>query len=97
MNFDWLNVPDVDLDLTLAPLDLLKAARLGDHAINEIQFREQFLKMNRDRSCELLIRALARVGLARALADAYERKFPPRYPDDFYDYDLSNVVPLPLP
>jgi hypothetical protein len=97
MNFDWLDVPDVDLDLTLAPLDLIKAARLGDHALGEAQFREQFLKMNRDRSCELMIRSLARVGLARALADAYEREFPRHYPEDYGELDLSNVVQLPRP
>jgi len=95
MNFDWLDVADIRLDLTLAPMDLLKAARLGGNAIGEAQFAEQLTQMHRDRSCKLLILALARVGIARALIDSYEREYPPRYPEDYCDYDLSNVVPLP--
>lgn len=94
MNLNWLeDAGPVAFTMTLDGHELLKAARLGCDYVRKPEYeavRNELAAIGDGGAAVLLIR----IALYEAMLESFDRRFPARYPDDFADDELRNVIPF---
>lgn len=94
MNLSWLeHEGPVEIAVRLEGRELLKAARIGCDYIRKPEYeavRNALSGIGDDNAADVLIK----IALYEAMLESFDRRFPARYPDDFADYELRNVIPF---
>jgi hypothetical protein len=96
MNIIWSeDFPASEFAVGLTQDEIFEAASIGLHDAVGDHPDDLLDEMKRSPNVARLVAMLARHGLKIALEEAQGRRFPARYPDDFADADLSNVITFP--